>query len=83
MIDAIMSTLSTIVENFGNVLGKVFNGITSIFYTAGASDGQGQLTFLGIILLISVGASLVYWGFKLITSLISRVGGKKQIYKEG
>ena len=77
MIDAIMSTLSTIVENFGNVLGKVFNGITSIFYTAGASDGQGQLTFLGIILLISVGASLVYWGFKLITSLISRVGGKK------
>ena len=77
MIDAIMSTLSTIVENFGNVLGKVFSGITSIFYTAGASDGQGQLTFLGIILLISVGASLVYWGFKLITSLISRVGGKK------
>ena len=77
MIDAIMSTLSTIVENFGNVLGKVFNGITSIFYTAGASDGQGQLTFLGIILLISVGASLVYWGFKLITSLISKVGGRK------
>ena len=77
MIEAIMSTLSTIVENFGNVLGKVFNGITSIFYTAGASEGQGQLTFLGIILLISVGASLVYWGFKLITSLISKVGGKK------
>ena len=77
MIDAIMSTLSTIVENFGNVLGKVFNGVTSIFYTAGASDGQGQLTFLGIILLISVGASLVYWAFKLITSLISKVGGKR------
>ena len=76
MIDAIMSTLSTIVENFGNVLGKVFNGITSIFYTS-AAEGQGQLTFLGIILLISVGASLVYWGFKLITSLISKVGGKK------
>ena len=77
MIDAIMSTLSTIVENFGNVLGKVFNGVTSIFYTAGASDGLGQLTFLGIILLISVGASLVYWAFKLITSLISKVGGKR------
>ena len=76
MIDAIMSTLSTIVENFGNVLGKVFNGITSIFYTQ-AAEGQGQLTFLGIILLISVGASLVYWGFKLITSLISKVGGRK------
>lgn len=77
MIDAIMSTLSTIVENFGNVLGKVFNGVTSIFYTAGADGGQGQLTFLGIILLISVGASLVYWAFKLITSLISKVGGKR------
>lgn len=76
MIDAIMGTLSTIVENFGNVLAKVFSGVTSIFYTQ-AAEGQGQLTFLGIILLISVGASLVYWGFKLITSLISRVGGKK------
>lgn len=76
MIDAIMTTLSTIVENFGNVLGKVFNGVTSIFYTQ-AAEGQGQLTFLGIILLISVGASLVYWGFKLITSLISKVGGKR------
>ena len=77
MIEAIMTTLSTIVENFGNVLGKVFSGVTSIFYTAGAEGGQGQLTFLGIILLISVGASLVYWAFKLITSLISKVGGKR------
>ena len=77
MIDAILGTLSTIVENFGNVLGKVFSGVTSIFYTAGAEGGSGQLTFLGIILLISVGASLVYWAFKLITSLISKVGGKR------
>ena len=76
MIDAIMSTLSTIVENFGNVLGKVFNGITSIFYTQ-AAEGGGQLTFLGIILLIGVGASLVYWGFKLIQSLIGKLGSKK------
>lgn len=73
MIEAIMSTLSSVVESFGGVLGKVFTGITSIFY-----DGSGgQLTFLGIILLISVGASLVYWGFKLISSLITKVGGKK------
>ena len=76
MIDALTSTLSTIVENSGTVLGKVFNGVTSIFYTQ-AAEGQGQLTFLGSILLISVGASLVYWGFKLITSLISKVGGKR------
>ena len=76
MIEAIMSTLSSVVESFGGVLGKVFNGITSIFYTQ-AAEGQGKLTFLGIILLISVGASLVYWGFKLITSLISKAGGKK------
>ena len=76
MVEAIMSTLSSVVESFGGVLGKVFTGITSIFYTQ-AAEGQGKLTFLGIILLISVGASLVYWGFKLITSLISRVGGKK------
>ena len=69
-----MDTLSSIVESFGGVLGKVFTGITSIFYT---SESGGQLTFLGIILLISVGASLVYWGFKLIQSLITKVGGKK------
>ena len=73
MIEAIMSTLSSVVESFGGVLGKVFTGITSIFYDATG----GQLTFLGIILLISVGASLVYWGFKLISGLITKVGGKK------
>ena len=32
MIEAIMSTLSSVVESFGGVLGKVFTGITSIFY---------------------------------------------------
>lgn len=77
MIEAIMSTLSSVVESFGGVLGKVFNGITSIFYNPGASGAAGELTFLGVILLISVGASLVYWGFKLIQSLITKVGGKK------
>lgn len=77
MIEAIMSTLSSVVESFGGVLGKVFNGITSIFYTPGASGAAGELTFLGVILLVGVGASLVYWGFKLIQSLISKVGGKK------
>ena len=77
MIEAIMTTLSSVVESFGGVLGKVFTGITSIFYTPAAEGTGGQLTFLGIILLISVGASLVYWGFKLIQSLISKVGGKK------
>lgn len=77
MIEAIMSTLSSVAESFGGVLGKVFNGITSIFYTPGASGAAGELTFLGVILLVGVGASLVYWGFKLIQSLISKVGGKK------
>lgn len=76
MIEAIMSTLSSVVESFGGVLGKVFNGITSIFYTQ-AAEGQGKLTFLGIILLIGVGASLVYWGFKLIQSLLGKLGSKK------
>ena len=74
MVQAIMDTLTSIVESFGGVLAKVFTSITSIFYD---STGGGQLTFLGIILLIGVGASLVYWGFKLIQGLLSKVGGKK------
>ena len=71
MVQAIMDTLTSIVQSFGGVLSKVFSSITSIFY-----DGT-DLTFLGIILLVGVGASLVYWGFKLIQGLLSKVGGKK------
>ena len=73
MVEAIMSTLSSVVESFGGVLGKVFTGISSIFYV----NETGQLTFLGVILMIGVGASLVHWGFKLIQSLLAIVGSKK------
>lgn len=73
MVQAIMDTLTSIVQSFGGVLAKVFTSITSIFY----DTTENQLTFLGIILLIGVGASLVYWGFKLIQGLLSKVGGKK------
>lgn len=73
MVQAIMDTLTSIVTSFGGVLSKVFTSITSIFYDATANE----LTFLGIILLVGVGASLVYWGFKLIQGLLSKVGGKK------
>lgn len=71
MVQAIMDTLTSIVTSFGGVLSKVFSSITSIFYA------ENELTFLGIILLVGVGASLVYWGFKLIQGLLSKVGGKK------
>ena len=73
MVEAIMSTLSSVAESFGGVLGKEFTGISSIFYV----NETGQLTFLGVILMIGVGASLVYWGFKLIQSLLAKVGSKK------
>lgn len=73
MVNAVMTTLSSIVESFGGVLGKMFTGVSAIFFNA----ESGELNFLGVILLISVGASLVYWGFKLIQSLLVKIGGKR------
>ena len=68
MIEAIMSTLSSVVESFGGVLGKVFTGITSIFYTESNEDR------IGVKIAMQYN-SLYTDSYKLFTNSIPNTGG--------
>lgn len=76
-ITAIFSALSTIATNFGTFLVAIFQSIVALFFTPGVGEASGELTFLGVILLISVVATLIFWAFRLIVSLVGRIGGKR------
>ena len=73
IVTAIIDTLVEIAGGFGQVLAAVFEGISGIFMTpATTADGTATLSFVGTLLLISVGSSLLFWGFNFIKNLISK-----------
>ena len=73
ILTAIFNTLSEIVGGFGKVLASIFTSISDIFVTpATTADGEATLSFIGILLLISVGSSLLFWGFNFVKNLISK-----------
>lgn len=78
IIDAIFDALSGIGAGFGSLLGSIFNGVGEIFFTpASTADGTATLTFVGVLLLIGVASSLVFWAFNFIKSLITNTGKRK------
>lgn len=78
IIDAIFDALSGIGSGFGNLLGSIFNGVGEIFFTPSTTaDGEATLTFVGVLLLIGVASSLVFWAFNFIKGLITNTGKRK------
>lgn len=77
-ISAIFDAMGSIATNFGTFLSNLFQGIVNLFYQPGATEGAaGSITFLGVLLLIAVVGSLVFWGFRFISGLIGRIGKNK------
>lgn len=78
IIDTIFDALSSIGQGFGSLLGSLFTGVGEIFFTpAATADGSAQLTFVGVLLLIGVASSLVFWAFNFIRGLIANTGKRK------
>lgn len=70
MISAIFQAVSDAVTAFASSVGSAITSVTSMFITE--SSGTYTLTMLGTLLLIAVGAGLVFWGFRLIKGLVKR-----------
>lgn len=73
MVNDIFETIGSAISGVIDNMGSVFQNITSLFYTPGTEGGSGSFTFLGILLLITSGVALVYFAFKLIRGLLSRL----------
>lgn len=54
------------VTGFTGVLNDGMSGVTQLFYA------NGQLTVLGTLLVVGIGVGVVYFGFRLIRSLLHR-----------
>jgi len=71
MLEAVFSTLGDIITQLAAMLVSIFTAVVDIFYTAGATEADpGKLTIIGILALVSVGLSLVMWGFNFILKLL-------------
>lgn len=70
IITIIFNSVGSAITAFSGSLASGLTSITSMFYNA---EG-GTLTFLGVLLTIAMGCGVVYWGFKLIKSLIKNRG---------
>jgi len=66
LVTEIFDEAGNAVTGFSGVLTKGINGVTSLFW-----DGT-SLTMLGTLMVIGIGVSVVYFGFRLIKSLIHK-----------
>lgn len=70
MINAIFGAVADAISGFANAVGSAITSVASMFVdTSGTTP---QLTTVGTLLLIAVGAGLVFWAFRLIKGLIKR-----------
>lgn len=70
MISAIFGSVGEAITAFSGAVASSVTAVTSMFITQ--SEGSYTLTALGTLLLIAVGAGLVFWAFRLIKGLIKR-----------
>lgn len=60
------------VTSFVQSLGQAFTSVTALFWTTGENAGP---TFVGMLMLVSIGAGLIYLAFNLIRGLVRRLRG--------
>lgn len=65
MIAAIFKAIQDGVTGFVGVLQSAFSSVGQMFISS-----DNELTFLGTLLLIAAGVGIVYFGFRLIKSLV-------------
>lgn len=68
IIESIFGVIGDVITQFANVVSSSVNSVTSMFY----NSTSGEMTVLGTLLLIAVGAGLIFWAFRLIKGLVKR-----------
>lgn len=66
IITELFEIVSAVITSLVGALTSAVNGITGLFYD------EGGFTFVGTLLLIGLGFTLVFWAFRFIRNLIRR-----------
>lgn len=78
VVTGIFDTLGQIATEFGSFLASLFEGVVQLFWTEGAGSEPGQLTFLGVVMLLSLATGLFIWAFGYLRRLIGGIGTKSR-----
>lgn len=71
MVTAILGGVAEAALQFGEILTNAFEAVSGMFV---AVDGDTtKLTFLGTVLVIAIGATVVTFGIRLLLRLINRI----------
>lgn len=73
MAQAILDVITTIVEGIASAFANVVNSIIPVFWTASA-EGAGSLTFIGVIVLMSLSIALVTFIINWVTRIVKARG---------
>lgn len=69
VISAIFNAVGQAISGFSTALASSVTSVTAMFY-----DSTNGLTFLGVLLCITLGIGLVYWAFRVIRNLVKARG---------
>lgn len=67
LVSELFEIVGSVITSLINALVNAVSGITSIFY-----EPETGFTFVGTLLLIGLGFTLVFWAFRFIRNLIRR-----------
>lgn len=71
MVTSILGGVAEAALQFGEILTNAFEAVSGMFVTV---DGDTtKLTFLGTVLVIAIGATVVTFGIRLLLRLINRI----------
>ena len=73
---AILQAAGGLLTDIFSLIGDAFNGVVSVFYTAGSGETPGKLTLIGSAMAFILGAALVAAAIYIIYRLITRVTGR-------
>lgn len=73
---AILESAGGLLTKIFSLIGDAFNGVVSVFYTAGSGETPGKLTLIGSAMAFILGAALVAAAIYIIYRLITRVTGR-------
>ncbi len=73
IISDLFAALGEIATSVGSLFADIFTAVAGFFYTPGTDGAAGTWTILGVLLLVLIIFSLIFWGVRLIISLFDRI----------
>lgn len=73
MLGAFLTEAGNLLSNIFGLIGQAFTGVVNIFYTSGENP---QLTFVGQVMALVLGASLAAAAIYVIVRLVKSIGGR-------